>query len=181
MAPLHVIVLAAGLVFQLFNATCLGSWLAAYGPTTAAAWEAQLGLGGTAQFVAGISVFYLGLTANYYHDEELRDIRRREERRRERVAAAAGGKSGKEAVERHYSVPQAGLFKVVLYPHYLSEWVEWLGFYAACGWSCAPARAFLLNEVAAMLPRAVRGRRWYVERFGADKIGRRRAVIPGLL
>jgi 3-oxo-5-alpha-steroid 4-dehydrogenase 1 len=68
----------------------------------------------------------------------------------------------------------------VLYPHYLCEWIEWAGFWMAAGWGCAPARAFLVNEMFAMFPRAVRGRRWYLERFGEDKVGRRWAVIPGV-
>lgn len=192
MAPMHVAVASAAVLFQVCNGLCLGSWLAAYGPTTPEAWERQLGFmgggkGGTAQFVAGMGVFYLGLTANYYHDEELREIRRREERRREKVAREMKGKGDRgkggkaEDVERHYEVPQAGFFKYLLYPHYFFEWIEWLGFWMACGWNCPPARAFFVNEVASMLPRAVRGKRWYVEKFGAEKIGRRKAVIPGVL
>ncbi|KAL8380934.1 hypothetical protein RB595_005299 [Gaeumannomyces hyphopodioides] len=182
MAPMHAAVAAAAVLFQVCNGLCLGAWLGAYGPTTEAEWRRQLGPGGVAQFVAGIGVFYLGLTANYYHDEELREIRRREERRREKVAREEGkGEGGAAQMERHYAVPQAGFFKYLLFPHYFFEWVEWLGFWMACGWGCAPARAFLVNEVASMLPRAVRGKRWYVEKFGADKIGSRKAVIPGVL
>jgi 3-oxo-5-alpha-steroid 4-dehydrogenase 1 len=32
-----------------------------------------------------------------------------------------------------------------------------------------------------MLPRAVQGKRWYVERFGEEKVGGRKAIIPGFL
>ena len=171
MSPIHasVALMAAG--FQVLNGTCIGAWLGAYGPTTAEAWDETVSL---AQFVAGIAIFYIGLSGNFFHDEELREIRRAEKRRQEKDAATV-------TVEKHYSVPQAGLFRYVLYPHYLCEWLEWFGFWMATGFSCAPAFTFLLNEVAAMLPRAVLGRRWYVEKFGADKIGSRRAVIPGLI
>lgn len=161
MAPIHVAVWVMAIGFQLLNATCLGAWLAAYGPVTAEAWAAQSPL---PQFVLGLAVFYAGLAANMFHDEELREIRRRKQ-------SGGGG---------HYEIPQAGLFRYVLYPHYLCEWVEWAGFLVAAGWSCAPAWAFLANEVCAMLPRAVRGKAWYVERFGADKVGRRWAVVPGV-
>lgn len=178
MSPIHFFVWSFGLSFQVVNGTCIGAWLGAYGPTSAAAWQAQLAPWPTLQFAAGIALFYLGLAANYYHDDELREIRRREEYRRERVARESG--KPMQAVAKHYQLPEAGLFKYMLYPHYFVEWVEWTGFYMATGWSCVPARMFVVNEVVAMLPRAVRGRQWYIERFGAEKVGRRWAVIPGI-
>ncbi|PHH89304.1 hypothetical protein CDD83_6316 [Cordyceps sp. RAO-2017] len=171
MAPIHLYVWAMAVAFQLCNATCLGSWLAAYGPTTAEAWAAQSPL---PQFVAGLAVFYAGLAANFFHDEELREIRRR----RNKKQAASSGKG--EGARSYYEIPQAGLFRYMLFPHYFCEWIEWAGFLMAAGWSCAPAWAFLVNEVFSMLPRAVRGKAWYVERFGADKIGNKWAVIPGV-
>ncbi|POR33928.1 Uncharacterized protein TPAR_05886, partial [Tolypocladium paradoxum] len=180
MAPIHVFVWAAAMGFQLVNATCLGSWLAAYGPVTAEAWAAQAPL---PQFALGMAVFYAGLAGNFFHDEELREIRRREQRRQERIRRAAGSDGSgsmeaKQAAEKHYEVPQAGLFRYMLFPHYFCEWVEWTGFLVAAGWSCAPARAFLVNEIVSMLPRAVRGKAWYVDRFGEEKIGKKWAAIP---
>ncbi|AEO71243.1 uncharacterized protein THITE_2123426 [Thermothielavioides terrestris NRRL 8126] len=176
MSPLHIIIFLSGVAFQLTNGLLLGAWLGAYGPTTPAQWAAHLAPWPTAQFAAGLALFYLGLAANYYHDDELREIRRR----RLRQARGKGGKGQGQGVDKHYEIPQAGLFKVVLYPHYLVEWIEWVGFWMAAGWGCAPARCFVLNEVAAMLPRAVRGRQWYVEKFGEEKIRGRWAVIPGV-
>lgn len=176
MAPIHAVVWASALGFQLINGTLLGAWLGRYGPTTQAEWGVQ---SSTVQFVGGISLFYLGLAANYYHDEELREIRRREQRRQERIAREEG--KAVADVGKHYSVPQAGLFKWVLYPHYLCEWVEWCGFWIAAGLGCAPAGMFVVNEVCSMLPRAVRGRRWYEERFGEEKIRGRWAVLPGVV
>ena len=179
MSPLHAVVWCAGLAFQLFNGTCLGSWLAAYGPTTQAEWAAQLaGPFPTLQFAGGVALFCAGLAANYYHDDELRDIRRRESARQARLARERG--SSVKAVNTHYEIPRAGLFTIMLYPHYFVEWIEWLGFYAAAGWSCVPARCFFVNEVAAMLPRAVRGKQWYLEKFGEEKIKDKWAVIPGV-
>lgn len=116
-----------------------------------------------------------GLLANVYHDDDLREIRRAAARRQEKE----GGK--KEGVEKVYMIPKNGLFRRVLYAHYLCEWVEWAGFWMVGGLGCAPARSFLLNEVSTMLPRAVQGKRWYVERFGAEKVGERKAAIPGLI
>ncbi|KAK3490409.1 ATP-dependent DNA helicase [Neurospora hispaniola] len=182
MAPIHIAIWLSALSFQIINGTLIGAWLAAYGPTTHAAWDRQLFSSfPTLQFTCGIALFYVGLMANFYHDDELREIRRRENRRQERLAKQNGqkGQPGKK-VEKHYEIPKAGLFKVMLYPHYFCEWVEWLGFYMAAGWGCLPARCFLLNEVAAMLPRAVKGKQWYMEKFGEEKISKKWAVIPGV-
>lgn len=170
---------ASAVGFQLVNGTLIGSWLAAYGPVTKEAWNAQLSPFPTLQLAVGVTLFFLGLSANYYHDEELRVIRRREQQRQERLAKQPGAKPG--SVDKHYQIPQAGLFEYVLYPHYLVEWVEWTGFYIACGFNCLPALMFVVNEVAAMLPRAVSGRRWYVAKFGEEKIRSKRAIIPGVL
>ncbi|KAK7978600.1 hypothetical protein PG988_006090 [Apiospora saccharicola] len=187
MSPIHVVVWSMAIVFQLFNATCLGSWLAAYGPTTEAEWNSytQFGTnhgsgGGSSvlQFAVGLVIFYVGLTSNYFCDEELREIRRAEQRRQERLAREQGKPVG--SIEKHYSVPNNGLFRYMLYPHYFSEWIEWLGFWVAAGVGCAPARCFLVNEIFAMLPRAVSGKKWYIEKFGEDKIKGKYAIIPGV-
>jgi len=180
MSPIHVLVWAAAITFQICNATSLGCWLAAYGPTTEEAWLST-GPFATARFVIGIGIFYFGLAGNFFHDEELREIRRAEQRRQDKLAKEQG-KDGKvkNAVAKHYRIPQAGLFKYMLYPHYLCEWIEWLGFWIAAGWGCVPARAFLVNEVATMFPRAVKGKWWYVERFGEEKVGKKWAVLPGI-
>ncbi|KAH8205674.1 hypothetical protein TruAng_000168 [Truncatella angustata] len=173
MSPIHLFVWVAALAFQFLNATCLGSWLAAYGPTTQAEWRAE---GFTVlRFAIGLVVFYIGLTGNYFCDEELREIRRKEQRRQERLSG-----QGQKGIGKHYSIPQNGLFKHMLYPHYFMEWVEWLGFWIAAGWSCGPARAFLINEFFSMFPRAVSGKKWYIEKFGEEKIRRKYAVIPGV-
>lgn len=187
MSPMHAVIWLSGLCFQLVNGLAIGCWLGGYGPVTQEDWAAQYllpGNLGTAQFVVGITVFYLGLAANYYHDDELREIRRRQKRKAARNGNGKkddDGKSGKEGgVDKHYEIPQAGLFKVMLYPHYFVEWVEWFGFWMATGWGCVPARCFLFNEIAAMLPRAVSGRKWYAEKFGEEEIKGRWAVIPGV-
>lgn len=174
-APMHVFVWCSAVCFQVLNATSLAGWLAAYGTVTEEAWRDTVPL---PQFALGILIFYVGLASNFFHDEELREIRRREMARRQRDDAQKGGDGG---AKKYYRIPQAGLFRYVLYPHYLCEWFEWFGFWTACGFGCRPAMAFLLNEIFVMLPRAVNGRRWYVETFGEDKIGKKYAVIPGLI
>ncbi|KAK1716840.1 3-oxo-5-alpha-steroid 4-dehydrogenase [Colletotrichum acutatum] len=182
MSPIHVVVSSSAVLFQLMNATCLGSYLAAYGPTTASAWDSALGRGGIAQFVAGIAVFYVGLTLNYFHDEELREIRRTEQRRQAKIAKQQkleGSTDKVKGVNKHYRLPDTMLFRYMLYPHYFCEWVEWFGFWMASGWSI-PGRAFFLNEIFVMFPRARSGRRWYVGQFGEEKVGKKWTIIPGV-
>lgn len=176
-APINIGVWLLAFGFQMANATCLGSWLAAYGPTTEAAWASQSSV---LQFSLGILVFYVGLSSNFFHDEELRDIRRREASRQEHIRRQQGSKGHGAGLGKHYEIPQQGLFRYMLYPHYFSEWIEWAGFWMAAGWSCSPALAFLMNEIFSMFPRAVNGRAWYVQKFGKDKIGKRWTVIPGV-
>lgn len=173
-APMHVFVWASAVCFQVLNATSLGGWLAAYGTVTEEGWAEEVPIW---QFALGLLVFYVGLAANYFHDEELREIRRREAHRQKQLQQQAN----KTSASKHYRIPQAGLFKYMLYPHYFCEWIEWIGFWMACGFGCRPAMAFVVNEVFTMLPRAVNGKRWYVEQFGEDKIGKKYAVIPGVL
>ncbi|KAI1368918.1 3-oxo-5-alpha-steroid 4-dehydrogenase [Xylaria arbuscula] len=172
MSPIHVAVWSNAIAFQLINGTAIGCWLVAYGPTTQAEWDAQ-GFS-VARFAIGLVVFYVGLTGNYFSDEELREIRRSELRRQEKL------RSQGKTVDKHYEVPQNGLFKYMLFPHYFMEWVEWTGYWIAGGLGFAPARCFLLNEISAMLPRAVSGGRWYKEKFGEEKIKGKYVIIPGV-
>ena len=92
-------------------------------------------------------------------------------------------KDGKplQGVDKIYMLPKNGLFHYILYPHYFCEWLEWTGYYMVGGLACVPARSFLINEISTMLPRALQGRQWYIAKFGADRVGNRKAIIPGLL
>lgn len=174
MAPIHVLVWALAICFQLFNATSIGGWLAGYGPTTAHEWTGQHW-----RMEVGLCVWAWGLLGNIYHDDVLREIRREADRKQRKEANETGKPIQK--VDKVYLVPENGLFKKVLYAHYFCEWVEWAGFWMVGGWSCHPAKWFLLNEVSTMLPRAVQGKQWYIERFGKEKVGNRKAVIPGII
>ena len=176
MSPIHISVWVAALSFQLINATCIGGWLGGYGPTTQNDWT-----GAAMRLELGLMVFAVGLLGNMYHDDELREIRRAAARNQQRKRKAQGEKDDSKAVEKVYMVPHNGLFRVVLYPHYLCEWIEWAGFWMIGGLACVPARSFFINEVFTMLPRAFQGKQWYIERFGKEKIGTRKAVIPGII
>jgi 3-oxo-5-alpha-steroid 4-dehydrogenase 1 len=180
MSPIHGFVWFSALVFQFFNATCIGGYLAGHGPLTTADWS-----GGLYRAQIGLIIFFLGLFGNIFHDDDLREIRRSAMRRQKAEAEKKAKEEGKPveevSVDKVYMLPKNGLFHFVLFPHYLCEWIEWAGFWMVGGWACVPARCFLINEVCSMLPRALQGYKWYVKKFGADKVGNRKAVIPGIL
>lgn len=185
MSPIHPIVWLAALSFNVLNAVSIGGWLGGYGPTTKNEWAHRFAY---VRFQLGIIVWAAGFLGNIYHDDELREIRRaaaRQQKQREEAEAEGNSKPGEKrknkSVDKVYLLPHGGLFELVLFPHYLCEWIEWAGFWMVGGLKCVPARSFMINEIATMTPRAVAGRRWYIERFGREKVGRRRAVIPWLI
>ena len=163
-------------LFQIINGICIGGWLAAYGPVNANDWE------GRVHFIQfGMMLFTAGLIGNIFHDDELREIRRAAARDQKRREAERDEKGESKSVEKVYQVPDVALFRFILYPHYFCEWLEWCGFWMIGGVGCVPARSFVINEISTMMPRAVQGKKWYVERFGKEKVGNRKAIIPGLL
>lgn len=167
-------------MFQVTNATCLGGYLAGYGPTTVYDWSGSL-----YRIEIGMVIFLWGLLGNIFHDDDLREIRRTALRRQQAEAEKKAKEEGKPveqvSVDKVYMLPKNGLFHYVLFAHYLCEWIEWGGFWMVGGWECVPARCFLINEIFSMLPRALQGKQWYIEKFGADKVGNRKAIIPFVL
>ena len=176
MAPIHAVVWAGASAFQLLNATSIGGWLAGYGPTTQAEWA-----GSAERIEVGMMIWAVGLMGNIFHDEDLREIRRAAARDHKKRQEQQGEQDNGKKAEKVYKVPQNGLFSMVLYPHYFFEWIEWCGFWMVGGLACGPARTFVINEISTMLPRALQGKQWYIERFGKEKIGSRKAVIPGII
>jgi len=170
MSPIHVLVWLFALVWQLVTAISLGGWLAGYGPTSTDYWAGRQPF-----MLLGLLLWGLALIGTIYHDEGLREIRRAVIRQKSIT------KEKSTPVDKLYRIPEGGLFRFILYPHYLCEWMEWAGFWMVAGVNCIPARSFVVNEVSTMLPRAIQGRGWYLETFGANKVGNKRAVIPGLL
>lgn len=187
MSPIHIFVWMSAAAFQVCNGSMIGAWLGAYGPTTQAEWQAA---GFTkARFFLGCAVWAAGLACNYFSDEELREIRRSEQRRQDKLKKelAGGSEEKKEeggggggGIKRHYELPENGLFRYILYPHYFFEWVEWAGYWIAGGLGFAPARVFLVNEFFSMLPRAVKGGEWYRQKFGREKVDKKWIIIPGI-
>ncbi|WRT66487.1 uncharacterized protein IL334_003446 [Kwoniella shivajii] len=195
-SPLHVIVALAMGVFNVFNGYLVASGLAFYPPDDKVSWKFWLGVFGWA----------VGFIGNVYHDEVLNDLRRPPSDRLviSHLPEDDDPKSGK------YKVPRGGLFNLVSFPNYLSEWIEWTCFAIAASSSpiislpsltrlslqpglgrwistiwwpshlLHPAWMFVLAEISSMLPRALKGHEWYQEKLD-NYPKNRKAVIPGML
>lgn len=195
MSPIHILVLTFGWLWQVLNGISIGGWLGGYGRTTSAEWSngGWLGISSSepnyqayTRMALGLVVWAIGFAGTVWHDDELREIRRVAARKQAQLAAEADKSTGKAKMEgkgihKVYELPENGMFRWVLHPHYLMEWIEWTGFWIIAGWGFVPGRTFVVNEISTMLPRALQGRRWYVKRFGEEKVNGRKAVIPGLL
>lgn len=174
MSPIHAFPWVSAIFWQVMNAISLGGWLAGYGPVTKAEWH-----GHYAWIQIGLVIWTLGFASNIWHDDELREIRRAALRAQKREAEKTGEPI--KGVEKVYQMPENGLFKIILFPHYFSEWIEWAGYWMIGGGACVPARSFMLNDISTMLPRAVHGKKWYINKFGKEKVGSRKAVVPGII
>ncbi|KAF1960298.1 3-oxo-5-alpha-steroid 4-dehydrogenase-like protein [Byssothecium circinans] len=174
MSPMSPFVWLLAFAFQVLNSISIAGWLAGYGPTTDSDWAGRY-----MTMEIGLVIWAWGLLGNIFHDDDLREIRRSAERK-QRAEAEKLGKPI-EGVDKVYMLPKNGLFGYVLYAHYFCEWIEWAGYWMVGGWGCRPARTFLINEISTMLPRALQGKRWYEKKFGKEKVGARKAVVPGLI
>ncbi|CAE7208930.1 unnamed protein product [Rhizoctonia solani] len=174
----HLIVLLAGIVFNLINGSVTGTWLGAGVQTGSTGWADA-----PVAYWIGLVMFGLGLWGNIWHDEVLLDLRK--------------NRDGEKDNKPRYAIPYGGLYSLVSFPNYLCEWFEWAGFALASasimtplqrrltlgsyvGVYLTPTFLFALVEVALMLPRAQRGHEWYHEKF-TDYPKERKAAIPFLL
>ena len=133
--------------------------------------------------IAGLGLFFLGLAGNVHAENKLFSLRR--------AAAKRKAKSEGKAVvtfDKVYVVPPTeGVFQYVLYPHYSLEWLEWAGYWIlggalGLGWGNQSAALwFFVNEIMAMMPRAMFGRDWYEKKFGKRAVGGRTGTVPFLI
>ncbi|TRM60565.1 3-oxo-5-alpha-steroid 4-dehydrogenase-domain-containing protein [Schizophyllum amplum] len=192
----HLIVALAGVGFNIFNGSLMGSYL-----SSPAARANLTGAYTRPLFYLGIALWAVGFAGNIAHDEILLNIRRKAQDKKRTESEG-------EKKQEHYAIPQGLLYKYISYPNYFCEWVEWTGFALAAApvpvvslsaltmasvihalvkpattfWpSLTPPYIFLLNEVVLMLPRAIRGHNWYHDKFGDRYPKERKAVVPFLL
>lgn len=202
----HLIVVSAGIAFNAPNGFLLAASLTS-APTAAYLSHALY----SPRFWAGIVIWVAGFAGNVYHDEILLHIRRKaiakgkakeldddKQVRQPHYAIPHGGLYSIISFPNYlcewvewfgFALAASPFPNFSLFPgakellvaargaqftemgHLLSPFVD----------SISPPWVFLLVEIITMAPRAVRGHRWYHERFKESYPRERRAVIPWLL
>lgn len=116
----HLIVPMCAVSFNSVNGTLMGAFLAALAsrstPVLAVDWK----------FWFGISMWAIGFAGNIWHDEILLNIRRKA--KKDKAIAQEKSPQKSEEEKPHYAIPHGGLYSLISYPNYFSEWVEWIGF-----------------------------------------------------
>lgn len=147
-----VAILIMGIVFNLLNGYIQGAWLFYLAPKDIY----TVSYLHTASFIAGIIIFFLGLSINWHSDYIIRHLR-------------------KPGDTRHY-LPKKGMYKWVTCGNYFGELLEWTGF--AIMTSSPAAWVFVWWTFANLAPRAYKIRQKYREEFGITAVGKRKCLIP---
>ncbi|KAL9616189.1 MAG: hypothetical protein Q9160_008920 [Pyrenula sp. 1 TL-2023] len=176
MSPIHISVFFSMSFFNFVNSSCIAAWLC-YSPLPIGSNPSPTS---STALAIGLALFAVGLYGNVACDTTLFALRRGAAKRKARSEGRAT-----VTYDKVYAIPPAeGWFRYVLYPHYVMEWVEWLG-YAIVGYGAGmgfwkkPSMWFLVNEVAVMLPRAKDGKNWYEGKFGKKALAGRGGSLPG--
>ncbi|KAG6889506.1 hypothetical protein C0995_000675 [Termitomyces sp. Mi166 len=196
----HIIVPMSGILFNTINGFLLGTYLASPAAHTYLTHVASRPI-----FLAGIGLWALGAAGNIWHDEILLNIRRnarskgkaRDGASTEHYAIPHGGLYALVSYPNYLCewvewtgfalaaspFPLLSSLSLPISPIAAFEALRSIIEAPAVSFvpSLTPPYIFLLNEVLLMLPRAVRGHRWYRTRFGLAYPSERRAVIPFLV
>jgi 3-oxo-5-alpha-steroid 4-dehydrogenase 1 len=149
MSPIHVFIMSSAMLFNWFNSSCLSGWLRGYTIPTIPRFDPSTTPSPVATFlpIVGVILFAIGMTGNIYSETALFRLRREEaEKRTKKTDDAQPNKFHKVYV----IPPPRGVFRYILYPHYVFEWLEWIGF-ALAGTAVVPLYA-LPSSGAAITP-----------------------------
>ena len=133
----HIAVPLAAICFNIVNGSLQGAFLAALAapPGTFSSFGIAWFRGNNSvianwKFWAGVGIWAVGFVSNIWHDEILLDIRRDKKPSGSEKRSALDKENGRPIKETkpHYAIPYGGLYAVISYPNYFSEWIEWLGF-----------------------------------------------------
>ncbi|GKZ21828.1 hypothetical protein AbraIFM66951_009413 [Aspergillus brasiliensis] len=137
-SPIHVFIASSAVAFNWFNGVCLAGWLAGYPlPVPASSYTSGGStLGRTLLAPLGLTLFLGGMAGNISAERTLFKLRREEaHRKNQNLKKDDDTKNGDKKkgegniYSKIYTIPPpTGLFTSILYPHYVAEWIEWLGF-----------------------------------------------------
>ncbi|KMU72420.1 3-oxo-5-alpha-steroid 4-dehydrogenase family protein [Coccidioides immitis RMSCC 3703] len=142
MSPIHLIIIFTAVTYNYFNSSCLAGWLLGYGLPVSAYGEhiiatttsaANTPIHAWLPYVPyiGIALYFLGMYGNIHAETTLFRLRREEAHRRQQKAKKDGDatNSRKSIYDKVYVIPPpTGVFRSILFPHYVLEWLEWAGF-----------------------------------------------------
>ncbi|EDN09067.1 3-oxo-5-alpha-steroid 4-dehydrogenase [Histoplasma capsulatum] len=236
MSPIHLVIIFSAMGFNYLNSSCIAGWLLGYGTPilgSTAPQPQQTHLSRSSSFSAkyfpaeyipyiGLCLFLIGMYGNIKAEGTLFRLRREEVDNNKNNNKLTATQNSKNKYDKVYVLPPpTGWFRAILFPHYVFEWLEWLGF-LLIGFSITPALSasasasssletndvsplvlapyyvpfanlllhkwglpfplpaitFLVNVVSTTAVRASWGRKWYVDRFGAERVGIRGAFVP---
>ena len=146
-----VVIMGSAVFFNLVNTFFLGYYFTHFNAYPDNYFSSPL-------CIAGVILFFTGLSINWWADNRLIHLRR-------------PGETG-------YKIPTGGLFNLISCPNMMGELLEWGGYAIVC--RNLPALAFLVWTVANLLPRALAHHRWYKKEFRDYPTGRK-AIIPFIL
>lgn len=142
MSPIHVFVMVSAMGFNWFNSSCLAGWLSGYeipiagyrtnGASALVSSSMSSDSLSLVQIVpvVGTALFIIGMIGNIYSETALFRLRRDEaEKRAAKKSDDKAPASGANKFHKVYVIPPVkGVFRSILYPHYVFEWLEWTGF-----------------------------------------------------
>ncbi|KAJ5559881.1 hypothetical protein N7513_002280 [Penicillium frequentans] len=144
MSPIHVFIMLSAIAFNWLNSSCIAGWLMGYAiPIPGFQTEGAPALDpGSFGFTLvqilpfiGTILFSLGMAGNIHSETELFRLRRESAEQRSSkksdantVIADSTGKDGNKFHKVYVIPPVEGVFRTILYPHYVFEWLEWVGF-----------------------------------------------------
>ncbi|CAG8078410.1 unnamed protein product [Penicillium salamii] len=135
MSPIHLFIMSSAMLFNWFNSSCLAGWLRGYTVPTIPLYRST-SRSGLVDLIptVGVILFAIGMAGNIYSERMLFRLRREEAEKRTKKTDDAGTNK----FHKVYVIPPAkGVFRYILYPHYVFEWIEWFGF-ALAGTAVVP-------------------------------------------
>ncbi|KAJ5502235.1 hypothetical protein N7463_005109 [Penicillium fimorum] len=162
MSPIHIAIMSFAMLFNWFNSACLAGWLRGYSVPTIPSFYTASSSGGLPPRsgvvdllpTVGVILFAIGMAGNIYSETTLFRLRREEAEKRASKKTDDPTLTGGEARGSHnkfhkvYVIPPtSGVFRYILYPHYIFEWLEWTGF-ALFGTAIAPLSALPASATA---------------------------------
>ena len=203
----HLVVVSIGIMFNVPNGFLLAACITSASTT---AYLTQNGLS-SPRFWAGIALWAVGFVGNVYHDEILLNIRRKaiakgkakelengQPAPQPHYAIPHGGLYSIISFPNYFCewlewlgfalaacpIPNFALLpgvEALLATASGAQFMEMGRLLAPFVDSVSPPWLFFFVEMTTMVPRAVRGHRWYHQRFKESYPRERRAVIPWLL